>query len=86
MQHPCESTLVRELLVERWGAGVETQKNVRGEDWGMGSLSHKDKELSHKGALTRVLLRESLSRAPCLRRELSHSSLSEKGALSQLLV
>jgi len=27
-----------EHLMERWGAGVETQKNVRGEVWGWGRV------------------------------------------------
>jgi len=29
---------LKELIVERWGAGVETQKNVRGEIGGWGRV------------------------------------------------
>jgi len=36
--HNSDPLVIRkDNLNERWGAGVETQKNVRGEDWGMGS-------------------------------------------------
>ena len=33
-----ESYRTREYVVERWGAGVETQKNVRGEIGGWGRV------------------------------------------------
>jgi len=33
-----ESALCEYIYEERWGAGVETQKNVRGEIWGWGRV------------------------------------------------